>query len=171
MSRENKISQECHMLSSDVTSSSHSQNVCLSDWECIGSLVEDVCLAVKVKRCEEHRSDSSLPNLLSLCLWKLLYQRGKRSSRRNSHIYIPIFYTETHIARLIKDSSSRGKQGRTENWSGGACCNAKKKKRPDGRKNAGWSPWQQLLRLPLLLPWWLVAAYQALIRRLPILVL
>lgn len=58
----------------------------------------------------------------------------KRSFRRNSHIYIPIFYTETHIARLIKDSSSREKQGRTENWSEGAYCYAKKKKKQMDKK-------------------------------------
>lgn len=57
-----------------------------------------------------------------LLLRRLCVGAAERSSGRNGHIYIPIFYTETHIARLIKDSSGRGKQGRTENWSEGACC-------------------------------------------------
>lgn len=41
-------------------------------------------------------------------------QREAVGFRRNCHIYIPIFFTGTHIAKLIKDSLSRGKQGRTE---------------------------------------------------------
>ena len=36
-------------------------------------------------------------------------QREAVGFRRNCHIYIPIFFTETHIAKLIKDSLSRGK--------------------------------------------------------------
>lgn len=52
-------------------------------------------------------SEREAPPVCSF-FWRLLYQSEKTSSRRNSHIYIPIFYTETHIARLIKDSLSRG---------------------------------------------------------------
>lgn len=69
---------------------------------------KDVKSAVQVATCP----------ICILC-WKLFSQSRKRGSRHKSHIYIPIFYTETHIAGLIKDSLSWGKQGRTENWSEG----------------------------------------------------
>lgn len=70
------------------------------------------CLLIPARRCEEQRRGAACP--VRSVLLRLLYQNRKGSSRLNSHIYIPIFYKETHIARLIKDSSSRGKQGRKE---------------------------------------------------------
>lgn len=78
-------------------------------------------------------------------LWKLLYQSGKRSSRRNSHIYIPIFYTETHIARLIKDSSSRGKARSYRKLVRRCLLQCKKSRWAKKRKIIGWVPWWQLL--------------------------
>lgn len=106
------------------------EHITLSDTGCVSSdkKERDVKSTVQVAACP-----------ICSVLWKLLYQSGKWSSRRNSHIYIPIFYTETHIARLIKDSSSWGKQGHAENWSEGAYCNAKKKEQMDAKKWLGES--------------------------------
>lgn len=111
-------------LSSHVMEQVEAESIC-GVWECI-TLSDMGCVSSDKKQGDVKSTVQVAACPICSVLWKLLYQSGKRSSRRNSHIYIPIFYTETHIARLIKDSSSRGKQGRTENWSGGACCNAKK---------------------------------------------
>lgn len=40
------------------------------------SLIRDVCLPIKAGRCEEHRSSSSLPNLLSL-MKAFVSERGR----------------------------------------------------------------------------------------------
>lgn len=69
------------------------------------------------QRCEERCSSGNLSSLRRLL--EAFVSAGRGALGAKSHIYIPIFYTEPHIARLIKDSSSWGKQGRTENRSEG----------------------------------------------------
>lgn len=69
------------------------------------------------QRCEERFSSGNLSSLRRLL--EAFVSAGRGALGTKSHIYIPIFSTETHIARLIKDSLSWEKQGRTENWSEG----------------------------------------------------
>lgn len=80
-------------------------------WHEIGSFPQK-------QRREERCSSGNLSNLRRL-LEAFVSDQEEELSAQKSHIYIPIFYTETHIARLIKDSVSCGKQGRTEGWSQG----------------------------------------------------
>lgn len=53
------------MLPDHVIEQVEAESVCCSR-NAQHSLIWDVCLPIKAKRCEEHRSSSSLPNLLSL---------------------------------------------------------------------------------------------------------